>query len=107
MQIQALAGAPPSIGQRPETRHESKEEVAKAAGDFEALMISQLLRSARGGGEGWMGTGGDQSASSVLEMAEEQLAQAMARSGGMGLARMVIQGLNATTGARPEAGKRG
>lgn len=106
MQIVAPAGAPP-MGQGTERRHESKEEVAKAAGDFEALLISQLLRSARGGGEGWMGTGGDQSASSVIEMAEDQLAQAMARSGGMGLARMVIQGLNTTTGARPEAIKRG
>jgi len=95
MQIQSLLGAS-QPGQAPEGRRETREDIAKTAGDFEALLISQLLRSARGGQEGWMGTGDDPSASSVLEMAEDQLAQAMARSGGMGLAQMVVKGLNQT-----------
>lgn len=81
------------------------KDIAKAAGDFEALLISQLLRSARGGGDGWLGAGDDQSASALLEMAEDQLAQAMAGSGGMGLAQMVVRGLNVSRGANASPGE--
>lgn len=98
MQIQSPVGWA-QIATASQGNPDTQKDVSKAAGDFEALLISQLLRSARGGGDGWLGTGDDQSASSLLDMAEDQLAQAMAGSGGMGLAQMVVRGLNASGSA--------
>lgn len=77
-------------------KSDNPEDIAKAAKDFEALLISQLLRSSRGDGSGWMGSGDDQSASSLLEMSEEYLGQSLAASGGLGLAKLVTQGLSAS-----------
>ncbi|HYO82046.1 MAG TPA: hypothetical protein VES20_11625 [Bryobacteraceae bacterium] len=71
------------------------EKVAEAATQFESLMIAQLLKTAResGTGDGWLGTGSDATADSALQMAEEQFAAMLAKQGGLGLARMVEQGL--------------
>jgi Rod binding domain-containing protein len=71
------------------------KNIAEAATQFEALLIAQLLRSAResGAGAGWLGTGEDSTADSALQMAEEQFAASMAAQGGLGLARMIEQGL--------------
>lgn len=70
----------------------------QAAQQFEAILITQLLRSGRSeGGEGWMGAGEDQSSASIVEMAEEQLAAVLAASGGLGLARMTIASVPAET----------
>jgi Rod binding domain-containing protein len=68
-------------------------KVADAARQFEALLLAQLLRAARGSGEGWLGAGEDASASSALELAEEQFAAALSAQGGLGLARLVVSGL--------------
>jgi len=102
MQIQSPVGWA-QIATASQANSDTQKDVAKVAGDFEALLISQLLRFARGGGDGWLGTGDDQSASSLLDMAEDQLAQAMAGSGGMGLAQMVVRGLNASGRANVRA----
>jgi len=71
------------------------KSVGDAAREFEALLIGQMLKSAReaDGSEGWLGTGEDSSGTSVLEFAEQQFAQLMAGGGGLGLAKMVTQGL--------------
>lgn len=74
-------------------RTSEKQKIGKAATDFEALMVTQLLRSARAGGAGWLGSGEEQSSSTMLEMAEEFLSQTMANSGGLGLAKQITQGL--------------
>jgi Rod binding domain-containing protein len=67
----------------------------EAAGQFEALLLAQMLKSMHEAGEGgWLGTGEDQAGSSMMEMAEEHLAQVLASQGGLGLARMVAQGLD-------------
>jgi flagellar protein FlgJ len=73
-----------------------KEDPAKiknAAKQFEALMIAQMLKSMRDSEGGWLGTGEDQSASSVMEYGQEIFAQSMAANGGLGLATMVAKGL--------------
>jgi Rod binding domain-containing protein len=68
--------------------------IKKAASQFEALLIGQLLKSAREAGSGgWMGDGDDQTGSPMMEMAESQLASLMASQGGFGLAKMVVDGL--------------
>jgi Rod binding domain-containing protein len=73
---------------------DTPESVARAASQFEALLIGQLLKSAReAGGESWMGTDPSDADSSVMEMSEQQLASTMASNGGIGLATMVKAGL--------------
>jgi Rod binding domain-containing protein len=72
------------------------KKLAGAAGQFEALMIGQLLKSAHGSeSEGWLGAGDDDdSSSTAIQMAEEYLGQAIANGGGLGIAKMVIQGMS-------------
>ena len=74
-------------------------KISGAAHDFEALLVTQMLRSSRGDG-GWMGTGDDQADDAALGFGEEEFAQALANSGGLGLAKLVEQGLaKRTSGA--------
>ena len=73
---------------------DSPEKVKDAARQFEALLVSQILKSAHAAGaDGWLGAGEDDSASTAMEMAEEQLAQSVSKSGGFGLAKMIVSGL--------------
>ncbi len=67
--------------------------VGEAAKQFEALLLGQMLKLARGDEAGWLGSGEDASASSAIEMAEQFLAQSLADKGGLGLAKMVEKGL--------------
>jgi Rod binding domain-containing protein len=68
----------------------------EAAQQFEALLIGQLLKSAReAGGSGWLGAGDDDQAGEIgMEVAEQQFARMLAASGGLGLAKLVETGLN-------------
>lgn len=81
-------------------------EVRKALGQqFEALLVGQMLRSMReAGGTGWAGDGGDASGLGLMELAEQQLALAMAASGGLGLAKLVEQALPCDPARGREAG---
>ena len=56
-------------------------------------MLGEMLKSVRESSEsGWMGSGGDDASSgSAVEMAETHFANALAQSGGLGLAKMVEQ----------------
>jgi len=64
----------------------------EAAAQFEALLLAQLLKAMRED-RGWMGTGDDQASASMMELAEEHLAEVMASQGGLGLARLILEGL--------------
>jgi Rod binding domain-containing protein len=66
----------------------------EAARDFEALLVAHLLRESRAS-SGWLSSGDDSASDAIAEFAEEQLAQALTRSGGLGLARLVHDGLAA------------
>ncbi|MCX6591803.1 MAG: rod-binding protein [Acidobacteria bacterium] len=88
----------------PSTRN-SPENIQKAAGQFEALMIGQMLASMRGDGKnGWMGSGEDASGSTMTEFAEQEFAKVMAASGGFGLAKMVTDTLRTAGSAPPPSG---
>ena len=64
-----------------------------AAGKFEALMISQMLKLARQSDSGgWTGEE-DQSSSSIMDMAEQHLGELLGSQGSFGLARMVVSQL--------------
>ena len=74
---------------------DTPEKIGKAAKDFEALLIAQMLKSARESGGGITGDADeqDETNSTLMELGEQQLAQAMSNSGGLGLAKMVVAGL--------------
>lgn len=87
-----VGGLPLTSGAMPE-RDNTPERIEETARQFEALLISQLMKSMREAGAGWLGTGDDPTATSAMELAEEQFAQALASQGGLGLARLVATGL--------------
>jgi Rod binding domain-containing protein len=72
---------------------DTPEKISGVAKQFEALMIGQMLKSAReGSGGGWLGDEDDkddQTGSMVMELGEQGLAQAIAAHGGLGIAKMV------------------
>jgi Rod binding domain-containing protein len=89
MRIDAVAGAPAGEA-RP-----GAENVRDAAAQFESLLITQLLKSMREAGSGgWLGTGDDQAGATMMELAEEHLARVLASQGGLGLANLVVEGLD-------------
>jgi Rod binding domain-containing protein len=93
-----LPGSPLSTSPSPLSASPSKdtpEKIRKAAMDFEALLIAQMLKSARESGGGMTGDADeqDETNSTVVELGEQQLAQALSNSGGLGIAKMVIAGL--------------
>jgi Rod binding domain-containing protein len=67
---------------------------AKAAKDFEALLIGQMLQSVREEGSNWMGSGEDDKASdTAFGLGEQELALALADGGGLGLSKVISSGL--------------
>jgi peptidoglycan hydrolase FlgJ len=69
-------------------------KVQDAAKQFEALLLSQMMKSMRDTEGGWMGTDEDDAASSAMEYGQEMFAQSMANSGGLGLAKLLAAGLS-------------
>lgn len=70
------------------------EQPAEAARQFEALLLAHWLKTVREaakapGTEEDRGAGAD----TYLEIAEQQLAQALAQGGGVGIARMILRNL--------------
>lgn len=64
-----------------------------AASQFEAMLVTQMMQSARASGDGsWAGSESGQD-STMVELGEQQFAQALAASGGLGIAKMVVKGL--------------
>jgi Rod binding domain-containing protein len=75
-------------------KQDTPKQIKESARQFEALMIGQMMKSAREAGDGgWLGTGDDKAGSTMCELAEQQIAQLMASQGGFGLATMIEQGL--------------
>jgi Rod binding domain-containing protein len=74
---------------------DSFEKIRKAATDFEALLIAQMLKSTRESGGGMTGDGDeqDETNATMLELGEQQMAQALSSGGGLGIANIVIAGL--------------
>ena len=69
-------------------------KLKKSAGEFEALLIGQMLKSARESeGGGWFGSGEDEASSTTAAYAEEQFAQTIASQGGLGISSMLVKGL--------------
>ncbi len=71
-----------------ETNPNEVRKLKDAAGQFEAFMVCEMMKSA------WAESSGDETESSVAEMAQEQFAQALAKSGGLGMASLVLKQLS-------------
>ena len=94
----AVPASNPQVG-----KHDTPEATAKAASQFEALLIGQFLKSAReASGSGWMATDSEDADAGMIELAEQQLSQALATRGGFGLAKLVTEGLTKTEKIRHE-----
>ena len=75
--------------------NDTPEKMRHAAKEFEGLLLGEMLKSARQSTSSLTGNDDDEDANStVLEMGEQQFAQALAASGGLGIAKMVIAGLS-------------
>jgi Rod binding domain-containing protein len=88
-----LGSAAPSPSSIPK---ENRTKIAQCAKDFEGLLLTQMLRSAReAGGGGLTGEGGDENEanSTLIEFGEQQLAQALANRGALGIGKIVEAGL--------------
>lgn len=66
-------------------------KVDGAAKQFEALMIAQMLKSVREENEDEQE---DSTAGTMLDVADQQFSQVLANNGGLGLATLVVKGLN-------------
>jgi len=80
---------PSRSGQSPD----DPAKIRDAAQQFEALLLGQMLRSAREGGGNWLSSGEDSTADCATDFAEQQFASAMAQQGGLGLATLIADGL--------------
>ena len=71
---------------------DSPAKVADVAKQFEALMIGQVLKSARASSDGgWMDDDGDDTNEISLDLAEQSLSQAMASRGVFGIAKLITK----------------
>ena len=87
----AAQAAPPAGIEKKDT----PQRIRRAATDFEALLLAQMLKSARESAAGNLTTAdGEEDNSTLVELGEQQFAQALASSGGLGIAKMIVTGLN-------------
>jgi Rod binding domain-containing protein len=71
------------------------QKVKAAATQFEAMLIAQMLSSSReSAASGWGADGDDKTDDTMMEMAEQQLSQVLASTGGFGMAKMVAHELS-------------
>jgi flagellar protein FlgJ len=77
--------------------------LANAAQQFEALMIGEMMKSARETGDGgWLSSDADNGEESAMGMAETQFAQALASHGGFGLAKTIEKSMTRQPAAQQD-----
>jgi Rod binding domain-containing protein len=83
--MNSLSAIVPSVA---DTATAPPTKIEGAAKQFEALMIAQMLRTARENTEDADSTG-----STMLDVADQQFSQVLANNGGFGLAKLIVNGL--------------
>ena len=82
---------------------DSPEKIKDAASQFEGLMIGQILKAAHGDSdEGAFGGDADPASASAMDFANEYFARAMAAQGGLGLSKMIVDGLQKQSTPAPD-----
>lgn len=89
--LPAIAASQTGPGEAPKPR----QDLRKAATDFEAIILTEMLRTVRFGAPG--GEARDQAASTLLDFGHEQIARAIAAAGGLGLASFATSNLESST----------
>lgn len=89
-----------SISSAIDTTAAKPTKIEDAAKQFEALMIAQMLRTARENTEDQSSSG-----STMLDVADQQFSQVLANNGGLGLAKLVVKGLTRHANHQPVADK--
>jgi Rod binding domain-containing protein len=84
--MNGLSAIAPSVA---DTAAAPPTKVEGAAKQFEALMIAQMLRTARENTED-----ADSPGSTMLDVADQQFSQLLSNNGGLGLAKLIVKGLN-------------
>jgi len=80
-------------GSKPQQK-DTETKISQCAKEFEGLLLEQMLRSARASGGALTADGDDDDANSTMvELGEQQFAQALASSGALGIGKMVVAGL--------------
>jgi Rod binding domain-containing protein len=74
----------------PDGKNLDQAKLKDAAGKFESMLIAQMLKSARKSDSGGWSGEADESTSSLMDMGEQALADALGSQGGLGLAQMVV-----------------
>jgi Rod binding domain-containing protein len=92
MTIEGTAIPPSSASRNTGASAPTTEKLRGAAREFEALLISQILKSATPSESGLSGPGEDQAGDHAMQYAMEELGRAIAVSGGFGLSKLVIAG---------------
>ena len=73
---------------------DDSRKLEQVAAEFESLLMAHLLRTVReASGGGWLGDGADQAGTTMIDMAEQQLAGVIASQGGLGLREVIVRGL--------------
>jgi peptidoglycan hydrolase FlgJ len=80
-----------SIASKAPIAQPKPSRVKDAAQQFEALMIGQMLRSVR---EAAKDSDSDSSGDTMIDLADQQFSKLMSQNGGLGLAQMIVKGLN-------------
>ncbi len=78
------------------TQPSPDNKTIKAAKDFESLLLGQILKSVHEE-NGWLDSDDDEAGSAAVSLGEEQLARMMSASGGIGFAKVIEKGLQAST----------
>lgn len=71
------------------------QKILESAVQFEALLLGQLMKSAHDASFGDAALGEDQASGSLMEVATQEFSQLLAERGGLGLAKLIQQGLQA------------
>jgi Rod binding domain-containing protein len=71
------------------TPGDRSKKIADAAKQFEGILLNQMLQSARAADH----NDDDDQDSAVSDFSQQQFAQALANRGGLGIAKMVVAGL--------------
>jgi Rod binding domain-containing protein len=75
-------------------KKDSPERIKDAASQFEALLMGQILKAAHQESDhGWSGEESDQAAATAMDFANDYFARALASTGGLGLSKMIVEGL--------------
>ncbi|SRR5229473_1958546 len=99
--VSALHTAPGSTAAAADVQpgDQASRKILKAARDFESVLLNSLLRSMQETFSGVPGENKEVGADDYSDIGTQALASALAASGGLGIARMIMKNLARTEGS--------